>query len=274
MSRIRIFISSVQKEFSREREKLRAYLREDPLARRFFDVFLFEDVPALDRRPDDLYLDEVQQSELYVGLLGDTYGAEDKDGISPTEREFDQATDSGVHRLIFVKGINDNERHPKMQALIRKAQAGLIRKRFNSSEELVTALDEALVEYLDGKDLVRSGSFDASPCSNASLDDLDTDQMRWFIQTARDARGFPLTKNVSTEKLLVHLNLLNDDKPTNAAMLLFGKSRNDFLFLLRSDVLTSTEQRSLNLYRPTKSIRAQHFSLLIKQSILSSAKSR
>lgn len=63
MNRILIFISSVQKEFAQEREALRDYLRRDPLMRRFFDVFLFEDVPALDRRPDDLYLDEVRQSD-------------------------------------------------------------------------------------------------------------------------------------------------------------------------------------------------------------------
>ena len=51
---IRIFISSVQREFAREREHLRDYLRGDPLMRRFFEVFLFEDVPASDRRPDDV----------------------------------------------------------------------------------------------------------------------------------------------------------------------------------------------------------------------------
>ena len=140
MNPIRIFISSVQREFAQERNALRDYLRGDPLMRRFFGVFLFEDVPASDRRPDALYLDEVGQSDIYVGLFGNDYGFEDKDGISPTEREFDQATDSGIHRLIFVKGTDDNVRHPKMQALIRKAQAGLIRKRFNTSEELVTAL--------------------------------------------------------------------------------------------------------------------------------------
>ena len=58
MNPIRIFISSVQSEFAQERAALRDYLRGDPLMRRFFDVFLFEDVPASDRRPDDLYLDE------------------------------------------------------------------------------------------------------------------------------------------------------------------------------------------------------------------------
>ena len=67
MTPLRIFISSVQKEFSHEREALRDYLREDPLMRRFFDVFLFEDTPASDRRPDELYLDEVERCDVYVG---------------------------------------------------------------------------------------------------------------------------------------------------------------------------------------------------------------
>ena len=224
MNPIRIFISSVQREFAQERNALRDFLQNDPLMRRFFDFFLFEDVPASDRRPDALYLDEVEQSDLYVGLFGDDYGFEDSDGISPTEREFDRATDSGIHRLIFVKGTDDSARHPKMQALIRKAQAGLIRKRFNTSEELVAALYAALVEYLDSKDLIRSGPFDAAPCSNASLDDLDAEQMTRFIRIARGARSFPLPEDASMEELLGHLNLLNDGRPTNAAVLLFGKS--------------------------------------------------
>ena len=229
MHTIRIFISSVQTEFAQERAALRDYLRGDPLMRRFFDVFLFEDVPASDLRPDSLYLDEVEQSDIYVGLFGDNYGSEDTDGISPTEREFDQATASGVHRLIFVKGTNDDNRHPKMQALIRKAQAGLIRKRFTTSEELVTALYAALVEYLDSKDLIRSGPFDAAPCSNASLDDLDSERMTRFLRIARGARSFPLPEEASPEELLEHLNLLNDGRPTNAAMLVFGKAPQQFL---------------------------------------------
>ena len=229
MNLIRIFISSVQREFAQERATLRDYLHGDPLMRRFFGVFLFEDVPALDRRPDALYLDEVEQSDLYVGLFGNDYGSEDADGISPTEREFDQATASGVHRLIFVKGTDDNNRQPKMQALIRKAQSGLIRKRFNTPEELINQLDAALVEYLVEKGHIHSETFDEMPCSKASLDDLDAERMARFIRTARGARSFPLTEEASTEELLVHLNLLNDGKPTNAAVLVFGKAPQQFL---------------------------------------------
>ena len=54
MTPIRIFVSSVQREFAREREQLRVYLRGDPLMRHFFEVFLFEDVSASDRRPDEV----------------------------------------------------------------------------------------------------------------------------------------------------------------------------------------------------------------------------
>ena len=229
MTPLRIFISSVQKEFSHEREALRDYLREDPLMRRFFDVFLFEDTPASDRRPDELYLDEVERCDVYVGLFGSDYGTKHEERVSPTEREFDRATALGTYRLIFVKGADDDARHPKMQALISKAQAGLIRKRFNTATEFVTGLYAALVEYLEVKELIRWGPFDAAPCVKAVLGDLDFERMTRFIRTARRVRQFPLIEDSSPEELLEHLNLLNDGRLTNAAVLLFGKSPQRFL---------------------------------------------
>ena len=229
MTPLRIFVSSVQREFAEERAALRDYLRGDPLMRRFFDAFLFEDAPATDRRPDQLYLDEVERSDVYVGLFGRDYGTEDDEGISPTERELDRAAALGKHRLIFVKGAQGDARHPKMQALIGRAQAGLIRRRFGSTAELVAALYAAMVEYLEGRELLRWGPFDAVPCANAALDDLDFERMAWFIGTARQARQFPLAESASPEALLEHLNLLNQDRLTNAAVLLFGKTPQRFL---------------------------------------------
>ena len=229
MTPLRIFVSSVQKEFMQERDALRNYLRSDPLMRRFFEVFLFEDVPASDRRPDELYLDEVERCDLYVGLFGSNYGTEDEEGLSPTEREFDRATTRGVHRLIFVKAAEEGARHSSMHALIGKAQAGLIRKRFNTPEELVTGLYAALVEYLVANELIRSGPFDAAPCTRAALDHLDFERMTRFIRTARRARQFPLTEGSPPKELLEHLNLLNNGRLTNAAVLLFGKVPQRFL---------------------------------------------
>lgn len=119
--RFHIFVSSVQKEFTAERLALRDFIGGDALLRRFFDVFLLEDIPALDRRADEVYLDEVDRCNLYVGLFGNEYGTEDSNGFSPTEREFGRATEKGKTRLVFVKGQDDKVRHPRMLALVHKA---------------------------------------------------------------------------------------------------------------------------------------------------------
>lgn len=63
-ARKQIFISSVQKELADERRALKEYVHGDPLLRRFFEVFLFEDLPASDRRADEVYLHEVEQSAI------------------------------------------------------------------------------------------------------------------------------------------------------------------------------------------------------------------
>lgn len=229
MTPIRIFISSVQGEFARERRQLRDYLRGDPLMRRFFEVFFFEDASASDRRPDEIYLDEVERCEIYVGLFGTEYGFEDPDGISPTEREYDRATELGKHRLVFLKGAEGGERHPKMQALIGRAQTGLVRRRFATTAELVAGLYAALVQYLEARQLLRFGPFDAARCSGASLDNLNVEGMYRFIRIARRSRQLPLPEETPPADLLRHLNLLNSGRLTNAAVLLFGKAPQRFL---------------------------------------------
>jgi ATP-dependent DNA helicase RecG len=46
-TRLKIFISSVQKELAEERRAVKDFITHDPLLSRFiFDVFLFENIPA------------------------------------------------------------------------------------------------------------------------------------------------------------------------------------------------------------------------------------
>lgn len=227
---MKVFISSVQKEFSQERQALGDYLAADPLLRRFFDAFLFErDIPASDRRPDDLYLDEVGTCDLYIGLFGDEYGWENDEGFSPTHLEYAEATRRGKTRLIYVKGADDKNKHPKMKNLIRDAGANLIRRRFNTTEELITAVYASLVRFLEEQELIRIGPFDASFCRNASVDDLDEDKITRFLGLARRGRSFPLPEDTPPLEVLTHLNLLDKERPTHAAVLLFGKKPQRFL---------------------------------------------
>jgi predicted HTH transcriptional regulator len=225
----RIFISSVQKEFAEERQALKAYLLGDALLSRFFDVFLFEDLPASDRRADAVYLDEVRRCDVYLALLGNEYGAEDADGLSPAQREFDEATRMGKTRIVFVKGTDDAGRHPKMRDLITTAGAQLIRRRFTTVAELIPSVYASLVDYLAVKELLRVGPFDAAVCPDAGMDDLSADRIRRFVGVARHARGFPLPEDTAPVHVLQHLNLLNKGRPTHAAILLFGYTPQRFL---------------------------------------------
>lgn len=224
-----IFISSAQKEFAEERQAIKAYLLGDALLSRFFDVFLFEDLPASDRRADAAYLDEVRRCDVYLALLGNEYGREDAEGLSSTQREFDEATRLGKTRIVFVKGTDDAGRHPKIRDLITTAGAQLIRRRFTTVAELTPSMYASLVDYLAVKELLRVGPFDAAVCPDAGMDDLSADRIRRFVGVARRARGFPLPEDTAPVHVLQHLNLLNKGRPTHAAILLFGYTPQRFL---------------------------------------------
>ncbi|RJR29731.1 MAG: DUF4062 domain-containing protein [Desulfobacteraceae bacterium] len=224
-----VFISSVQKELAEERREVKAFIESDPLLRRFFTVFLFEELPASDRRADAVYLAEVERCAVYVGLLGNDYGFEDADGVSPTQREFERATALGKPRLIFVKGTADTERHPKMQALVQKAGSQLIRRRFSSMEELKAALYASLVDHLTSCGVIQCSPFEEMPARGSTLDDLDGESVLNFVRIAGSERQFPLPDTAPLIAILTHLHLLCEGRPTNASLLLFGRDPQCFL---------------------------------------------
>ena len=110
MRRIKIFISSVQSEFSKERAMLCHYIRTDVLLGKFFEPFIFEEVPANEYPISHVYLNEVKLCDIYLGLYGNLYGHEDAEGVSPTEREYDLAAELHKSRLIYIKSINEDDR--------------------------------------------------------------------------------------------------------------------------------------------------------------------
>jgi ATP-dependent DNA helicase RecG len=228
MKRIGIFISSVQAEFAVERKALHEYLLSDPLLGKFFDPFLFELLPAMDQRVDAVYLREVERNDIYLGLLGKDYGFEDAEGVSPTEREFDLATSLHKTRLVFLTHHSSSKRHPKELTFITKAQEVLVRKRFGNVDELKSAVYAALVRYLEEKEIIRTGPFDATFNTDARLEDLDVEKVKNFVRIARAKRGFPLSEESSVEEVLVHLNLMSEGRITNAALLLYGKQPQRF----------------------------------------------
>jgi hypothetical protein len=228
-TRLRIFVSSVQKEFERVRSDLKAFLLGDAVLRRFVsEVFLFEELPARDRLADRVYLEEVKRCDIYLGIFGYEYGYEDREGISPTEREYDYATRHRKTRLVYVWGSDEKLRAPKMRKLVHKASGELIRRRVEDPSALTAEVYASLVDYLDKRGALRIPPFDTSACDHATLKSLSGERVEWFLETARRERGFPLPVSTPAKRLLTHLNLLDGTRPTNAAILLFGAAPQRF----------------------------------------------
>lgn len=217
----RIFISSVQKEFQKERLELAAYFRNDPLLSEFFNVFIFEEVPALSLSPEKVYPNEVETSDIYLGLLGIDYGHEDENGISPTEHEYDIAKASHLQRWIFIKNTEE-DRHKKEQAFIRKIEQDVSRKSFDSFESLQLAVYHSCILYLKQNGFISTSDFDNSMHPEANLQDIDTDGLKEFVLHARAKRNFPLKESSSVDKILTHLNLFRNNKLVNSALLAFS----------------------------------------------------
>lgn len=235
MKKHKVFISSVQKELKAERRAIKDFISSDPLCRRYFEVFLFEDSPARGRRPDKVYLDEVKKSSVYIGLFGNEYGPQDSKGISSTEHEYHCAGDEDITRLAFVKD-SDRKRHPKMEKLIRKAEKQLVRRRFSAVSDLTAHVYAGLVQFLEDSGDLRTMPFDAAPCRGASLDDISEKKVRWFLETARTARKFALDENTPVKQTLTHLDLLHEGKPTHAALMLFAVRPQKFYSLISAEV--------------------------------------
>jgi len=226
----RIFISSVQSEFAEVRKLLKRYLSRNPAYRQLFDVFVFEeDVVAMDRRTDDVYIDVLQKCDIYLGLVGNEYGYEDAEGVSPTEREFDEATRLGLPRLMFVLGRDDKQRHPKEAAFLRRISAELIRSRCADDRSLISEIYSSLDGLLLEQGAFRLSAFDASPCDGATLEDIDSEKVAWFVERARTLRHADLVEGMSVPSVFTHLQLFAPgEQLTNAAVLLFGKNPQRF----------------------------------------------
>lgn len=228
-TRLKIFISSVQKELAEERRAVKDFITHDPLLSRFIsDVFLFENIPAGDRKPDDIYLGEVEQCDIYLAILGNKYGWKNKDGKSPTELEFEHATITHRERLVFVKGNDDKAREVDMAKLVSKAGRQVTRRRFSDISGLVREVYASLVESLENRGGIRSTPFDDSVCDGATLRDIDHAEVKAFVETAEAAGRLKFKGSRAPKAVLQNFNLLRDGLPTNAAMLLFGKNPRKF----------------------------------------------
>lgn len=232
--RYQIFISGVQKELKAERRAVKDFIVNEPLLSEYFDVFLFEDISAKSKSAKSVFLGEVCDSDVYIGLIGYKYGSVNKENISPTEEEYRTAKEQDKTILVYVKGANgknDKKRDPEVQRLIKEigdADQGVIRKRFNSIDELKILIHASLLDFLKEEGIVGRGAFDERICKDAKISDIEDEKVRWFLRMAKASRKYPLKEDAPIKDVFAHLDLIKDGKLTNASVLLFGKNPHKF----------------------------------------------
>jgi ATP-dependent DNA helicase RecG len=71
--------------------------------------------------------------------------------------------------------------------------------------------------------------WDEQICEEASLEDIDEEKVRWFLERARYERRLDINPDILIREALERLELTKNGRLTNAAVLLFGKNPQEFL---------------------------------------------
>ena len=193
----KIFVSSVIKEFEKERKFIKQEIETDYILNRFFDVFLFEEYSASGLSPEELYSEEVINSDIYIGLIGSDYGSILESGISPTELEYDLYNKTHNDALIYIKEVDF--RDDKTKEFIEKIGTHSYTK-FKDRYDLIKQIKESLANFID-KNLRNYRAFDYEILHDSSCDDVDMEAVDLFfnvleyepIENIRDEKGL---KNV------------------------------------------------------------------------------
>jgi len=111
-------------------------------------VFLFENLPANQQNAENNYLNRVENCSIYLGLFGKTYGKEDDNGLSATEREYNYATELEKDRLIFLKKLTKRTiQEHKMTNLINRASQEVTYSTFRTINELKFKVMQSLLYW-------------------------------------------------------------------------------------------------------------------------------
>jgi len=197
MSKYKIYISSVKREFEEVRQQIFAGIATRS---RLYDAtgmedYTAEDIPAVQRCRND-----VKACRIYVCILGHTYGSivSDGRGMSFTHHEYEEAVfmkkehPSAFERLIFVKEpFYENDDHPNLTEIkkqILSVEQSLV-KVFKNDAELPALILDALDNYVCNVTTVTDTCFDkiylcdrVQPASEFDMTfDKSTDAVQFFL---------------------------------------------------------------------------------------------
>ena len=229
MIKKKIFISSNQLDFGKERREIKNFIKNDPLYNNYFEVFIFEDTPANGISPQKIYLDKVRDSDIFIGLIGENYGNKNENGISATEEEFNEFTKGQNKSNTYMFILENIKKDKSTEKFIEKA------KNFTYSKFTRTNFEEkikkSLSNFLEKNKLLINPEFDERIIFSGSCSDIDIGEVKSFLIKS-DLSADILNENIKNtllNKLQVLEKVNNEIKPKNVAILFFGKNIGRFI---------------------------------------------
>ena len=143
----KVFISSNQTEFEKERQFIKKEFEADYFLKSFFKVFLFEDSPSFGLSPETTYFEEVRKSDVYIGLIGSDYGTIKDNGLSPTEEEYDEFHASNPDSFFYIQNVD--KRDAESERFILKIQPDNKYSFFDTNQDLIDEIKKSLVKYIE-----------------------------------------------------------------------------------------------------------------------------
>lgn len=225
-----------------------------------------EAFPAFDEEQLSYIKSIIDDSDYYVLIIGGRYGSVTGDGVSFTESEYNYAIEKGIPVLSFIHGRpdsipvgltdNDVEKRERLNAFIKRAQAGRLVKEWNDINELSLRVTQAItlsMKTRPGIGWIR-GSAAASVEILNELNELRKKHAELIekltdIETAESEK---LSSNIDLAPLdtafNIRIHILSDGRRTTYERELTWKQ---IFSIIGSHILTEQLSRNINIYLST-----------------------
>lgn len=243
MGKLRIFVSSVQKELENERLAVLSLISTDAFLQAHCEPVLYEFEPASPEKATQECLDTLRQCDICLTLIWKEYGFA-IEGVSITLQEYRLAKDNKLPTLIFIKGDGKMQREAGTENFIKEiSQDGLKYKRFGNFLELVKEVRSALLKILEQRFAIHptsdeneiaeqtisaSSNFEIQTINRIRFDDLDLEVARKLI-TNEGQQDAQTISDAELERHLLARGLIWTDPttgqhfPTAAGIVLLAK---------------------------------------------------
>ena len=143
LAKLRIFVSSVQKELEHERAAIAQLISVDPFLLKHCEAVLYDKEPPVGRPDAKAYLDCLRSCQIYLLMVDLEYGRPAGD-LSATHEEYRLAQAAKLPTLVFIRGLDskrDAAREARTQEFIAEIKRdGYKYVRFHDREDLKPAV--------------------------------------------------------------------------------------------------------------------------------------